>query len=77
MYFTPIMYSFSAIPENFQFFLKFNPIYWFIEYARQIILYNQIPSSNCTLYCFVSAFIVLIIGTVLFKKTQDKFIYYL
>ena len=77
MYFTPIMYDLNAIPQGLQFVFKFNPLYWFIDFARQIILYNQVPSTNCTLYCFISAFAILFLGVIIFRKTQNKFIYYL
>ena len=77
MYFTPIMYDLNTIPQGLQFVFKFNPLYWFIDFARQIILYSQVPSTNCTLYCFISAFVIFFIGVIIFRKTQNKFIYYL
>ena len=76
MYMTPIMYDLSIIPTNLQFLFKLNPLYWFIDFARQIILYNQFPTGNCWLWCILSSTITLIIGLFVFKKKQDKFIYY-
>lgn len=76
MYVTPIMYDFSIIPIKLQILFKCNPLYWFIYFTRDIILYNHIPEINVWIYCIIFAIVPLIIGMVVFKKTQDKFIYY-
>lgn len=76
MYATPVMYEFSIIPQNLQFIFKLNPLYWFIKFARDIILYGAIPEPCVWIYCLICAFVPLIIGIIVFRKTQDKFIYY-
>ena len=75
-YMTPIMYDISIIPSYLQVIFKINPLYWFIYFARDIILYNQIPGINVWIYCGLFAVIFFIIGVIVFKKNQDKFIYY-
>lgn len=75
-YMTPIMYDISIIPSYLQVIFKLNPLYWFIYFARDIILYNQIPGINVWIYCGLFAVIFFIIGVIVFKKNQDKFIYY-
>jgi len=75
-YLTPIMYDMKMISSQLQVFLKLNPIYHYINFAREIILYGRIPQPFTWLVCLVSSILVLIIGVVVFKKTQDKFIYY-
>lgn len=75
-YLTPIMYDLSMISENIQRFFKFNPLYQYINFIRQIILYHQMPTPRNFLVCGGSALIVLIVGLIVFKKNQDKFIYY-
>ncbi len=76
MYMTPIMYDLSIVPENLQLLFKFNPLYWFIYFSRDIILYNQIPAINVWIYCLIFGLGTLLIGMFVFKKNQDKFIYY-
>lgn len=76
MYLTPIMYDISIITPKLQFIMKFNPLYQFINFARTIILYNNCPTIGQFAGCAVSSVVILIIGVVLFKKQQDKFIYY-
>lgn len=75
-YLTPIMYDVSIIPEKFQVFMKLNPMYWFLDFSRQIILYNQVPGIRNFLYCGIIGVGFLLLGIYLFKKNQDKFIYY-
>lgn len=75
-YFTPIMYDVAILDPRIQVVLKLNPMYHYIEFARTIILYNQTPSPMDFAACGVSAVIVFIIGAVVFKKNQNKFIYY-
>lgn len=75
-YLTPIMYDVSIIPEKYQIFMRFNPMFWFLDFARQIILYNQMPGIRNFLYCGIFGVGFLVIGIIIFKKNQDKFIYY-
>lgn len=76
-YMTPIMYDIVAIPSKLQFILKLNPLYWFIKFARDIILYNVVPGLNVWIYSGVFAIGFLFVGMLVFKKNQDKFIYYI
>lgn len=75
-YLTPIMYDIKLISENLQMLLKFNPLYHYINFAREIILYGRIPQPFTWLVCLGSSVLVLGIGVIVFRKTQDKFIYY-
>ena len=75
-YMTPIMYDIAIIPENLKVIFKINPLYWFVTFAREIILYNRIPELATWLYCGGFSIGFLILGLVVFKKNQDKFIYY-
>lgn len=75
-YLTPIMYDFAIIPQKYQFIFKCNPLYWFIYFARDIILYEQVPGINVWIYCAIFGLGFLSLGIWIFKKNQDKFIYY-
>lgn len=75
-YLTPIMYDINMISANLQPWLKLNPLYHYINFAREIILYGRIPQPFTWTICLLSSVAVLLIGVIVFKKTQDKFIYY-
>lgn len=75
-YLTPIMYDISLISTKLQPFLKLNPMYHYINFAREIILYNRNPQTFTWMVCVFSSSLILILGIIVFKKNQDKFIYY-
>ena len=76
-YMTPIMYDIAIIDNPYLLAIfKCNPMYWFIYFARRIMLYNTIPEINAWLYCAAFGIGFLILGIIVFKKNQDKFIYY-
>ena len=75
-YLTPIMYDIKMLNSTFAFVLKFNPLYQFINFARTIILYHNTPTLGQFAGCAISAIIVFLLGIFIFKKKQDKFIYY-
>ncbi len=75
-YLTPIMYDIKMLNPTFAFILKFNPLYQFINFSRTIILYNSCPTIGQFAGCAVSSLVFLLAGIIIFKKNQDKFIYY-
>lgn len=75
-YLTPIMYDIKMISEQLQPWLKLNPMYHYINFVREIVLYGRIPQPFTWATCAISSIAVLLIGVLVFKKTQDKFIYY-
>lgn len=77
MYATPIFYPESILPENFRFVLTINPIYHFLKSARICLLSGISPEPNTYLQCLAMALAALVLGAWIFKKSQDKFIYYL
>lgn len=77
MYMTPIIYPVEIIPEKYMFLIKVNPLYYFVDYMRQIILYNTTPSFELNLICLGFSFSALIVGLYTFYKLQDRFILYI
>jgi ABC-type polysaccharide/polyol phosphate export permease len=75
-YLTPVFYSIEIIPASLQPIFKLNPLYHFLTSARQIVLYGSAPSIKTLLLLAGMAFGMLAVGSIVFKKNQDKFIYY-
>ena len=73
MYATPIMYPVSAIPEMYKYFLAFNPISPIIETFRFAFTGNGYFSWSGLIYSSIFMVIILLIGTMLFNKTQKTF----
>lgn len=76
-YFTPLFYSITMLPSNLQSLFKLNPLYLFIDSVREIVLYSRMPSVTTLFMCGIIAVLSTIIGSIIFKSKQDKFIYYI
>lgn len=76
-YTTPIFYDIALVGKQLEPLFRANPMYQYITFARDIILYNQMPSLQQFSFIFIIGTIMLIIGLTFFKKVQDKFIYYI
>lgn len=83
-YLTPIMYPVeivngtdSTIKIIMQVIFKINPLYYYVTYARDAVLLNQVPSLTMHLLCLGIALLSLLLGTLFFRSKQDKFIYHI
>lgn len=77
MYATPIFYPETILPEEFRFVLQINPLYHFLKNARICILDGLSPEPAVYIQCFLIALAMLLIGALVFRKNQDKFVLYL
>lgn len=77
MYLTPIFYSDSIIPSALMSFYKMNPLYHIVRVFRVILINGASPEPKAYLLCFAASVIPFIIGALVFKKTQDRFVLYL
>lgn len=75
-YLTPVFYSIQILPDKFQSIFKFNPLYIYLTAARSIVLSGSRPSMMQLLSMTVIAVVTLLMGLFIFRKKQDKFIYY-
>lgn len=76
MYATPIFYPAEIIPAKFAFILKLNPLFYFIYFIRSVILENSIPSIKIILPIILIPIITFVVGLFVFRKNQERFIYY-
>lgn len=74
MYLTPIFYPFSILPPLMQKIVVFNPLHIYIDFLRNIALYNSMPSLSSFIGCVLAAVASMFIGCVVFFKNQNKFI---
>ena len=71
------IYSIDILPASLQTLFKFNPLYQFITSVRSIVLYGARPSITTLIILGLIGVGTLLIGAFVFKKKQDKFIYYI
>ena len=76
MYLSAIFYSIDSYDPSMQQVFYFNPIYICIRYFRSIIIDATIPPPFFHLIAGGYAILVLIIGVIVYKKNNHKFLYY-
>lgn len=77
MYLTPILYPKELIPDSIRWFTTANPMYYYVDYFRSVMMYNTIPDFKTNVLCAAFSVAFLIIGLIVFKLTQDRFILYI
>lgn len=77
MYFTPVFYPVSALPEYAKSLIRFNPLYHIVGMFRNIVLYGQLPTVRENLICLTMGTVAVVAGLLVFKKNQDDFIFYI
>lgn len=74
MYVTPIIYPESILPQQYLYVFKFNPLYHIIRMVRTMFMDGVSPEPKAYLISIILSFGTLIIGSVIFRKNQDKFV---
>ncbi|HIZ55454.1 MAG TPA: ABC transporter permease [Firmicutes bacterium] len=78
MYLTPIIYPMEILNDTFILpIVKLNPLYFFVDYFRQVVMYGTLPSLYSNMMCLIYSMVFLILGLLVFKKKQDRFILYI
>ena len=77
MYLTPIIYPMNILPEWMMDIVKLNPLFYYVEYFRDVMIYGVAPGLVDNMVCLSFSGVMLLIGLVVFKKNQDKFILYI
>ena len=72
MYASALFYPVDIIPESFRQYLYLNPVFLLIDQFRDIIMYNTLPNITNIIGTSLFAFIMLIMGILIFKKYQKK-----
>ncbi|MCI8602757.1 MAG: ABC transporter permease [Ruminiclostridium sp.] len=77
MYLSAIFYDISAYPQQMQYLFYLNPVYVYIRYFRKIVLEQTIPTIGLHILALGYALAVLVVGAVIYKKKNYKFLYYI
>ena len=75
MWMTPIMWSYTIIPQKFQWIAKINPMFYVVEGYRNSLLENIWFFQNFwgTLYFWSFTTLIFVVGMVIFKKLKPHF----
>jgi ABC-type polysaccharide/polyol phosphate export permease len=74
---TPVFYPRSVLPEKYYWLIRFNPMLSILEVCRLPIYLGITPPVGLFLKSIGSAFALLVIGIAIFRKYEDRIIYYL
>ncbi|MBO5353631.1 MAG: ABC transporter permease [Lachnospiraceae bacterium] len=77
MYLTPIIYPEEILVGVMQTIMKLNPMYYYVDYFRQLTLYGTLPGKESLLIMCGCSAISLVLGVAVFKKKQDRFILFI
>ena len=72
----PVLYGREQLPEWLVKWLCLNPLFFMIEHMRLIIYSGNLPDANEFLFTTLASLLTLSIGLWIFKKADQKFIYF-
>ena len=76
MYMSAIFYTIDKYSQTAQNLFLLNPIYLFIRYFRKIVIEGTIPTVYFHLLMLADALLAIGIGSLIYKKKNTKFLYY-
>lgn len=77
MYCSAIFYNVDSFPPEAQRIFLLNPIYVFIKYFRVAVIDGHLPSSEYHWLIVFYTALVLAIGGLIYKKNNQRFLYYM
>lgn len=75
-YLTPIFYPETILPPIALKLQWINPMYHYIQYLRDLVIYGNVPSMMRNIACLLFGVVMLVVGTWIFYKKQDRFVLY-
>lgn len=77
MYFlVPVLYHRGLLPASLVEWLVLNPLFGQIEFIRGIFYDGVVPDLSLYLVNLSASLLVLLVGLFIFKKSEDKFLYF-
>ncbi len=74
MYATPVIYPISSIPEKYRIFIMINPLTHIVEGFKYAFFGAGHFSWNGLAYCCGFTLVILVLGIVVFNRTEKNFI---
>ncbi|MBD0305456.1 MAG: ABC transporter permease [Nitrospiraceae bacterium] len=71
---TPVFYDIAAIPERHRSLLRLNPMVHLVEGYRAILIHGKLPDQTSLLVLAVCSTVLLLIGSLVFKRASYRFV---
>ncbi|MDO4796653.1 MAG: ABC transporter permease [Coriobacteriales bacterium] len=76
-YATPLFYPAEILPSWMMTLERFNPMFHYVAYIRELLLYQRLPSLQLNAACLACGVIMLVVGLIVFRKSEHKFILFI
>ena len=76
MYLTPVFYPISALPEELARIISKNPMFYYVDFFRNLVLTGTLPSAQVVFMSIFWSALSLGLGLVIFERYQKNFILY-
>ncbi|WP_122574146.1 ABC transporter permease [Pseudomonas syringae] len=73
LFLSPVFYPTSALPEKYQSLIYYNPLTYFIEGSRGLLLYDTLPELSHLALAYGISLVVFFAGYYWFQKTRKGF----
>ena len=77
MWMSAIFFPIDMFSIDIQRLFALNPVFTYIHYFRLVVLHGLVPSFNIHLICGFYAIAALVVGGLVYKKYNYRFIYYM
>lgn len=74
---SPILYARDQLPDWLIDWVIFNPMFLLVEFVRDLVYYGQFPAFTVYFTHLLASFAVLVFGLYVFKKNENKFLYFI
>lgn len=73
LFMSPVFYPADALPEQFRFWLGVNPLTYFIEESRAVLIFGHLPQGEAWLAAMTVGLLIAWSGFVWFQRTRRGF----
>lgn len=77
MYMSAIFYTIDGYSPFVQRLFLCNPVYCYIKYFRIVVIEGVVPSLPYHLLCAFYALLMIVLGGIIYKANNHKFLYYM
>ena len=74
---SPILYDLNMFPDNIRTILQLNPMAAILNAARDLVLYDRLPTLYATLYIIGTTAAIFVAGYVVFRIKDKKLVEHL
>lgn len=76
LYATPILYDINIFPKTYHWLFKLNPLIFVLNGFRLSVYWGMLPEPQSIFASVACAVVSVMIGFAIFRRVQDKFVFY-